>query len=874
MKRLFYIIIAFFSLWSCSNKNSAFINRVYHNTTARYNGYFNSRQSIKEGLRTYAEGQTESYDTLINIFTNTDDNPSSLFPAMDKAIEKSNQVIIDHSIEIRGEEFNKWVDENYLCIARGHFYKQDYEKAIEVLEFTTKKYPDRKGIEQHYSFLIRSFVKNDNSKDASIYLGAMNKLEDLKRKAQLTVAKTNAYFNIHQQSYERAIEFVEVAIKLERKRKEEYRLKYLLAQLYNLTGDGSKAIPILAEISKKSNNYDLAFAAVMMQAQSVDNKVSGYAVKKRLEDMLKDDKNEEYLDQIYYALAEIEWSQLNFKEGLDYLYLSVENSFNNNKQKAKSYNKIADYYYGEKSYQLAKINYDSTYAYLSDGSKKDNLKNLLVNLDELVVELNTIDKNDSLIYIYNLSPEEQSKKLDRVQDKIRRDKVKEKQLQQQAALKKANAANNNKGSKQKGNWYFYNDNAKKLGQKEFEKVWGNRPLVDNWRLKSKLQQSGASANTTNNANTTILATQVDVPSTAELKANLPKNNTEVAELEGQTMRALYQSGIIYKENFNDFDNAIEAYENLISRYDTTSLKLNVYYQLYRLYVAKENQSNNKFFAFDTKASSIYYEDLILVEYPNSEFASLIKNPNYLEEKEAEAKAEASVYDNLYLSYLNQTDSINRKMLDSALKEDLLAAVNSKVLFLSARLAANMRDTTRLLADLSNIVSNYTEEPVYEPALAMKKRLEDLLKIKPSATATNNNSVQDTTTATEEKIFEENVKGTQYYLIICPKSLKININDFKNEIATFNDTYFSNTKLSVNHSFIDNENQIILIKTFASEDEAVKYYNAIEDQKLSAMQQVGKSKLSHFPITTKNFINLFKNKNVEAYKKFFVKTYEL
>ena len=869
MKQILYIVLSVLLLAACSNKNSALLNRTYHNTTARYNGYYNSRIAIKESIQEYAANQTVDYDTLLSIFLNTDDNASSLYPAMDKAIEKSTQVIVDHSIEIRGEEFNKWVDENYLCVARAHYYKQDYDKAIEVLKYTTKKYPKRKGIAYHYSWLIRSLLKSGGVREAGIYLAELNKLEDLKRKEQLSLEKTNAQFFIHQENYKAAAIDVEDAIALEKKKKEELRLKYLLAQLYNLSGDGDKAIPILAEVSKKSNNYELAFAAVMMQAKSVENKVDGYAVKKRLLAMLKDEKNIDFLDQIYYALAEIEWTELNFQQGLDYLHASVENSVGNDKQKSKSYNRIADYHYGEKDYQNAKTYYDSTLAYIPSGKNKDNLEKLLKNLDILVVELDIIERNDSLISIYKLSDTERDKKLKRVQDKIRRDKIKKAQDAQVLADKKA--TQKSKTPKNKGSWYFYNDNTRNLGLKEFKKVWGDRPNVDNWRLKSKFESNGLANN--NVSNNPAGLPQVTVPTVAELSKDLPTNDQDVAQLEGQTMMSLFQSGIVYKENFADYDNSIEAYENLLARYDTTSLKLNIYYQLYRLYKQKENQAGKEFFSFDTKSNSFYYEDLILNEYPDSEFAQLIKNPNYLKEKAAAELADASIYDKLYFNYRNQDDSTNRVTLDSILGTTLQDPIASKVLFLSARLAANMRDTTRLLADLGSIITNFPNEDVYPPAQEMKKRLDALLNIKAAPTS-NTLSANNASDSTSESLFESKVDGSQYYLIICPKSLNLDINTFKNEIALFNDIYFKGTKLSVNHSFIDNQNQIILIKTFKDVDQGNKYYNAIEDQKRSALKQVGNKKLAHFPITTKNFITLFKNKNVDAYKDFFKKAYNL
>ena len=46
----------------------------------------------------------------------------------------------------------------------------------------------------------------------------------------------------------------------------------------------------------------------------------------------------------------------------------------------------------------------------------------------------------------------------------------------------------NKGEDTKsGKWYFYNVQAVGFGEQEFKRIWGNRPLEDNWRLSDKSQ---------------------------------------------------------------------------------------------------------------------------------------------------------------------------------------------------------------------------------------------------------------------------------------------------------------------------------------------------------------------------------------------------
>ena len=58
--------------------------------------------------------------------------------------------------------------------------------------------------------------------------------------------------------------------------------------------------------------------------------------------MLKDDKNEEYRDQIYYALADLDLEERNRPGGIDNLEKSLRANIDNQKQRAKSYLRLAD----------------------------------------------------------------------------------------------------------------------------------------------------------------------------------------------------------------------------------------------------------------------------------------------------------------------------------------------------------------------------------------------------------------------------------------------------------------------------------------------------------------------------------------------------
>ncbi|MBK7287511.1 MAG: hypothetical protein IPI95_10630 [Flavobacteriales bacterium] len=117
---------------------------------------------------------------------------------------------------------------------------------------------------------------------------------------------------------------------------------------------------------------------------------------------------------------------------------------------------------------------------------------------------------------------------------------------------------------------------------------------------------------------------------------LDSSNSRICE-------ALYLSGMIYKEKLKDVDNAIESFQVLNDRFEDCRFTPESYYQLYRIYLAKEKAGNFMDFG---GASSKHYADIILERWPDSEFARLVRNPDQLQADEAARIAEAQAYEQL------------------------------------------------------------------------------------------------------------------------------------------------------------------------------------------------------------------------------------
>ena len=92
--------------------------------------------------------------------------------------------------------------------------------------------------------------------------------------------------------------------------------------------------------------YDVEFNARINIAGVFDiNSGNPREIRRELEKMLKDSKNKDFLDQIYFALGNLSMKEGNEEEALEFFRKSASSSCRNQNQKGRSYLALADYYY-------------------------------------------------------------------------------------------------------------------------------------------------------------------------------------------------------------------------------------------------------------------------------------------------------------------------------------------------------------------------------------------------------------------------------------------------------------------------------------------------------------------------------------------------
>jgi len=113
--------------------------------------------------------------------------------------------------------------------------------------------------------------------------------------------------------------------------------------------------------------------------------------------MLKDDKNKDYRDQIYFALADVALRDRDTLSAIHYLRQSVSSSVNNNYQLATSALTVADLYFNMPIYDSAQAYYDTAMTSLpKDYPDYTTIEHKTRVLTDLVDNLIVIQHEDSL----------------------------------------------------------------------------------------------------------------------------------------------------------------------------------------------------------------------------------------------------------------------------------------------------------------------------------------------------------------------------------------------------------------------------------------------------------------------------------------------
>lgn len=690
-------------LCGCSVKRNNFFSRNYHQLTTRYNVYFNGDQALKSGIKHMENRHKEDYTHLLPVFVSNDEQTRSICSSdMDYAIEKAAKAIDKHSITAKPrrrknkdsknyqtfrkkKEFNNQLDKCYLLLGKAYFYKKKYTMANNTFRFIQRQYAEDEALMTEVSiWLFRSLTEMGRYEEAARIMDRLDG-STLKRKQREMVAAARTDFYVRQGMYEQAIPEAERLVRTCKSIKRKPRYNFLLSQLYVKENQDGAAKLALKKATRFNFNYEMVFNARIGMASAYQE--GDAAVEKKLKKMLRDSRNEEFQDRIYYALANIENKRGNEEGAAGLYWKSVHASVDNDNQQALSFVKLGDYYFKNKAYVQAQSCYDSCLLVMDSRYEDyEKLKSLLTDLTELVTNLRIIQTQDSLQRIAVLPEEERNRLIDdkitaiKEQENTRKEQERREQAERNFyrrndMLSRGDAfSQGNRG----GDWYFYNPVTIALGKNDFKRKWGRRKLEDNWRRRNKASIGLADETGEELAEMTGGEREVkDVKSREYYLQDLPLTPEMLQASEKQIEEAYYKAGEIYLYRLNDPEKALECFDAYIQRFKNTANLPMVYY-LASTTALKAGKA--------TEAER--YKTELTALFPESDFARGLQDPNYFRQVEDVLKVVEKKYQEAYRYYQKVYYHEAAQICDRILKAYPDNKLKANVLFLKAMCVVN------------------------------------------------------------------------------------------------------------------------------------------------------------------------------------------
>lgn len=930
------------------------LGRFYHNTTAKYNGYFNANELLQESILALEQSYKYNYNKILPVFTyNANENVDSEKPKLDKAIEKVSTVVSLHRV-------SHWTDDCYLVLCKAQYLKKDFETAESSFKFFLEEFDPVKNILKSKFLKQKSTkekkkdaedLKKERKKEAEKKAKERKKLQkektEAKKKGKSNSSKTNptkesnpvapatekitvdvkekkkekllnegswlfphytnywegvvwagknlvergkpfeaeqlfrrvenessapenirgelyaSYADLYLKTgkYEKGIQSLKSAIEYTKSKKTRARYAFILGQLYQNAGRIESSNQYFTECIKLKPAYDLSFHAKMnLLINEATEGGSQEKVISRIESFLKDPKNKDYQGELYYALAVISLKQDNKNKAVEQFNLSLRSANIGNSQKADSYSQLAAIYFEAQDYLQAKLYYDSTLNVLTKtDERRGPISKTVANLEEIAKHLQNIALQDSLLKISAMSVKDKrtlaiqlknAKKTKTAEPNLNRDLRSRFNEMEATSMNPFEREFEGKPESRKINstFFAYDQRSVNRGRSEFEQIWGQIILEDNWRRKNK-NSFAVNEIKIDQQEENKDSLESDL---AQFLSGVPETPEEIADAKKKIAESLYQLGVLYREKLENYSKSTASLKALLEQYPATEKKVDALYYLYLNCLDQRDE-----------ACANSYRDKIIYEFPGSHYSKILSDPDYVKNLLSKRDEIAMDYTKAYQLYVSNQFSQAFDALQ-ILKNKIKPphTLQAKVALLSALCLGNTQGKDVYINALKEVVASYPSTPEEIKA----KEILRFLKGDQDA------FIEISQTDLDKTNFKLEDDKMHFMLVVLFDPPEKAVDKAKIAISDYNLNYHKSENLKMTSLDLDTESNqpLILIRKFDNKQSVMKYYNGIQRKPKEFI--TGFDNWEVYAITQNNYREVLRIKTLSEYKSFFKKNY--
>ena len=504
----------------CSTKKNTVGSRRWHAFNARYNTYFNGSQAFIEGNLEKEKGHQDNFTEMLPLYPVAKRESREIGKSLyDRAIEKSEKAIRQHSIKVKPEwnkdrrktakdrewlgrrEYNPFLWRAWLLLGKAQFQEGAFEEAAATFTYMTRLYhtqPLQYGLAR--AWLAKCYTELGWLYDAEDVIRNMSR-DSMDFRAVKDWDYTYANYYIAQRDYEKAVPYLRKVISHERRRVQRAREWYLMGQIETLLGHREKAYEAYQHVIRNHPPYELEFNARISQTEVMPE---GSKQKlSKLRRMARNDNNKEYLDQVYYAIGNVYLTERDTMQAIAAYEKGNQKSVRHGIEKGVLLLTLGNLYWDMERYNDAQRCYGEAIGLLD--KERPDYETLALRskvLDELVPYTDAIHLQDSLLLLSEMPEADRLKAINRVIDALKKKEKEERDAllaeeAEQRQIEQIEQADFGQRQSQplpptpqgmqqgNGQWYFYNPVAVSQGKMTFQRQWGKRENKDNWQRSNQ-----------------------------------------------------------------------------------------------------------------------------------------------------------------------------------------------------------------------------------------------------------------------------------------------------------------------------------------------------------------------------------------------------
>ena len=900
--------------------------RFIQNTVTHYNYYFNANNKLNEVIEKAKTAFKDDYSALLPFYNYSLDATAQDSIQLDSITYKASTGIALHDLR------NDWVDNLYLLWGASYYLQKKFDSAYLMFQFinyafaqkekdgyyltigskmdgnsaysiSTKEknslprkiFAEPPSRNESFIWQIRNFLAQDQMAEAASLIVTLKNDPNFPKRLQNDLHEVQAFWFYKQNMWDSAATYLVKALSNATNLQEKARWEYLVAQLYEMTGNFKESEKYYGKVSGHTTDPILDIYA-RLYAIRVNKDGGEKTIDKNVAELLrmaKRDKYEEYKDIIYYMAAQMQLAGNNIDAAMTLLQKSTQFTSNDATLRNKAFLQLAELSFARKEYRQSYNFYDSLQ--LDDPSLKDpeSIRTRKTMLGKLALNFEIAERQDSLQRIAAMPEEERKNFIKALVKEIRKKQgLKDEPVSAGPAFTIPTLFPT---IEPKGEWYFYNAASKTRGLNDFKARWGSRPNIDNWRRSSTInaamlsnqQQSGNQNNQQGNNKMNAGAVTYD-----DLYANLPLSPEQLQKSNDSLQTALFELGKIYVQEIEDCHAGTESLEELRSRFPQFEKMDEVLFNLYYCY-NKNGES--------AKAAAI--KKLMGEKHAGSNFTTIVttgKNPKSSGNPDA-TKAYEKIYD-LFIEGKFEQAIAEKKIADAAYGKNYWTP---QLLYIEAVYYIKQRNDSTATTVLNSIISQFPNTPLAIRAanlldvLSRRAQIEEELKkmvvtrspadsisrvpvtiVQPKIDTVSKQPVtiitpkpKTDTLAIKPPVvvnapYTFNANEPFHVVLVLNKVDPVFCNEAKNAFARFNRETFYNKTMTAELFQIDTDNRLMLMSPFKDAQDAISYIESTRPKTASEILPWLKGgKYSFIILTNYNFELLKINKDIEAYKAF-------